>query len=279
MTFVPMSSLSLEARVTLWNRAYEGYAVPAHFDASIVERMQSLGDLDDERSLVMIEDGEPVAFAALGLRGERAWLGGFGVVAARRRVGLGRRVLEAWFRAAVAAGARHARLEVLEPNLAAHALYASHGFRDARWLEVWSLTGAPTDAAPAGVEVVPIAEALAALDAFPSPADPWQREVASIRNLGDAAVGLRAGRSSSPQGVAVLVPGPGRVGVMQLRSAANEAGRAAASALLDAAIARAEGGPVRCINVDPEDSLSTLFRTRGGQLEIRQYEMTRSLEP
>lgn len=276
MDLTTMAALDPDSQVSLWNRAYEGYFVPVHFDAAAIERMRAVGDLDDERSPVLMEGDEPVAFGALGLRGDRAWLGGFGVVANRRRTGLGRKALAAWFDVARRAGARTASLEVLEPNVAAHALYLAHGFRVTRWLDVWSLASPPDAEPPSRVQRVPAADVIGAIEELPSAPDPWQRELSAARRLGDSVVGLRVGGTRDPEGLALVAPGPGRVGVLQMR-VARTADPATAQLLLDAALAMAPGGALRWINLDPGDPMSGVLRARGATLEIRQREMALEL--
>ena len=59
-------------------------------DEAAVEFLVRTFDLDLDASLVAVDDGEPVGLVNLGVRGERGWIGGLGVVAEARRRGLGR---------------------------------------------------------------------------------------------------------------------------------------------------------------------------------------------
>ena len=69
-------------------------------------------DLDLAASRVARAGGEPVGIALLGLRGDRGWIGGMGVVPGARREGLGRRLM-----AAVIEQARsRARLRSVRPR-------------------------------------------------------------------------------------------------------------------------------------------------------------------
>jgi ribosomal-protein-alanine N-acetyltransferase len=75
---------------------------------------------------------EPLGFALCLPAGEAYDLAAVGVVAARRRGGIARRLLAHCETAARAAGARRLMLEVAEDNAAARGLYASAGFREAQ---------------------------------------------------------------------------------------------------------------------------------------------------
>lgn len=276
LEWTTLAALDPEARVDLWHRAYEGYAVPTHFDRATLDLMGRIGDLDDAHSPVLRVGGETVGFGALGLRGERAWLGGFGVALPWRRRGLGRRLLEAWFDAARSRGARRAQLEVLEPNAAARALYEAQGFRSVRWLEVWSLAAVPA-ADAAVVERVDVPEAHGAIDALSGPVEPWQRDAAVVRAFAPESLGLRVGPASAPLGAAVVRPAPGRVSVLRLRTAAGAPREGVIAALLAAAMTHTGATSLRWLNVAEDDPGSAALRELGGQLEIRQVEMARAL--
>lgn len=275
LAWTTMAALSAAERVETWNRAYEGYFMPAHFDDAALETMRRVGDLVAERSPVLLLDGEIAGFAAHGQRGDRAWLGGFGVAAPHRRRGLGTRVLHAWYDVVRGAGVSHAQLEVLEPNEAARALYSANGFRPVRWLEVWTVASADPAWNAAGVERVGTSEALDALARLPGPDEPWQRATACVRGFHDEIVGLRVGLAGHPSGAAAIRPGPGRVSVLQLRAAPGPMQATTIGALLASAFGAAGGGPLRWINVPEDDPASAVLRTGGRVPEIRQVEMAR----
>lgn len=272
-----LAALEPEARLRLWNRAYEGYAVPAHFDAGVLHLMGRLGDIDEAESPVLLDGHEPVAFGALGRRGDRAWLGGFGVVASHRRRGVGAEALGRWMDRARSLGATRASLEVLEANAAARALYRAHGFREGRWLEVWSVAAMDHAAVLEPPRDLPIEDALAVIDRLPGPGEPWQRESKSVRNLGSEASAFALGEAAAPTGAAVVRVGPGRAGILRLRAAAGPGHADRVLSLLAAAARRVEGGAVRWINVAEDDPACEVLRRAGGTLEIRQVEMTKAL--
>src|SRR5205085_1520052 len=132
----------------------------------------------------------------LGVRGDRGWIGGLGVVPAARRRGLGRALMEA----VLAEAPPEVTLEVIEQNEAAIRLYEDLGFERVRLLEVWSLD------AEVQASDVRVAE--------PSPAGerdlPWQRADASLRPGYE--------RLEVDGGAAVVRGSGGTISLLQLRA-------------------------------------------------------------
>ena len=237
---IPASELSVAELAALFTAGYEGYFVPMHVDEPMMQSFVELWDLDLSRSRV--EPGEGIAM--LGVRGDRGWVGGLGVVPAARRKGLGRALMEA----ILADAPPVVRLEVLEQNEPAIALYESLGFRHVRWLEVWTLA-APVEATDVrDVEPRPLGQ-----DGLP-----WQRQ--------DASLPAEYQRIETAGGEALIrVNGP-RVGVLQLRADDADAART----LLSAACARGES--LHYVNVPEGDPASQALSDLGAKLDVRQVE-------
>lgn len=217
----PANFLSSGALAALWNAVYDGYWFDVHVDEASLARRLQLGDIALDRSLSLTDGRRPIGFSLLGVRGAEGWIGGFGVVADARRRGHALTLLEAHVSLYGALRLARVRLEVLQQNDAAHALYRRHGFTDTRPLAVLR--------APDRLTSAPIA--LAALPddaASPTPADApaWQRDVAALARY----------------------PDPLRRGYALVR-----AGRPIGRAWLEDAGA----GPVRLVSVDGDDE-STL---------------------
>src|SRR5262245_52171422 len=101
--------------------------------------MVEVFDLDPAASLVAVDAGQPIGLANLGRRGERTWLGGIGVVPARRGQGVGELLNRKLLDRARALGANEMALEVIVENAPAIALYEKLGFEQVRDLDVLSL--------------------------------------------------------------------------------------------------------------------------------------------
>src|SRR5690242_19395212 len=158
--------------------------MPVQMDEAGLRAHAAVGDLRlDLSPLWLDEDGRAAALAALGLRGERGWIGGFGVAGERRGQGLGARLGEATIEAARDAGARRLQLEVLAGNDTARRLYERLGFVGTRELLLLQRPAdAPLpDASADEVQETTVEEAIGA----PSPlAQAWQREPAALAAAG-----------------------------------------------------------------------------------------------
>ncbi len=148
MDTLPASAFSLSELTDSWNLGYADYFVPLRFTEGILRQHFRAGDIDLERSVVLVEAGALVGFSFLGVRGRRGWVGGLGVAPAYRGRGLSRAVLEAQLAVVRAAGLDVMQLEVLTQNWA-QKVYARAGFTVTRRLVklAGSLPGAARGAA------------------------------------------------------------------------------------------------------------------------------------
>jgi ribosomal protein S18 acetylase RimI-like enzyme len=245
MTIVPADTLDLAELAALFSAGYEGYFVPLHVDEAALTFMVGAWDIDLARSRIALRGDERIGVAMLGLRGERGWIGGLGVVPGARRSGVGRALMEAVLAEAPAA----VSLEVIEQNEPAIRLYESLGFERTRILEVWSLSEEPPPATAHTVEPRPLGQA----------GLPWQRA--------DESLPAEFERIEVEGASAVIrISGP-RVSVLQLEAHDETA----AEALL--AAARARGESLHYVNVPEGDPASAAFEALGGKLDLRQFEM------
>ena len=264
VALVPADSIDLDALTALFNGAYSDYFVPLKLDRGGLELTIDICDIELPASRVAVEDGEPVAFAFLALRGDEGWIGGMGTLPTHRRRGLGEEALKAVLAEAEARGARSVRLEVIEQNEPARRLYEKLGFERERDLNVWILDSAPpqvTKAQPADP-----AEAHAWIRANRRAQEPWQRADETLERM--------QGRGLAHE--ALTVGGDGAAlyrgsGVLQL-AARDE--KAAANLL--AAVA-AQGDGLRFVNVPEGDPANAALAFLKAKLQLRQHEMRASL--
>ncbi len=268
--FTPAGALQPAALAALLGEVYADYPVPMHMDEGVLAFMCEAFDLDLDASCVAWRDGRAVGVALLGLRGDQAWVGGMGVAPAARRAGLGEALMRELIGGARARGARTLRLEVLESNAPARALYAKLGFRETGRLEVWSWAGAP-GAGVARAEAPAAARArIAAARRAP---EPWQRADETVDRLDVSTPALRA--VSTPGGDAVYRVTAGRASVLQLHAATE----AEAGALLDAIRGRSGVESVRFLNLPAGSPASDALRARGAACDVTQVEMSLTLKP
>jgi GNAT superfamily N-acetyltransferase len=231
---VPADRFSLAELAALYEPAYEGYFVPVQVDEATMRFMVEWWDIDLARSRVV----EGKGFAFLAVRGERAWIGGVGVVPSARRQGIARALMES----VLAEAPGEVTLEVIEQNVAAKRLYDDLGFEPTRMLEVWSLPEVPEVAAQAA-EPAPLGQH----------GLPWQRADESLP---------QGYERLEVEGGAILLRGGG---VLQLDARDEDV----AAALLS------RGRALSFVNVPEGDVATGALARLGGTRTLRQYEMRR----
>jgi GNAT superfamily N-acetyltransferase len=145
VTFAPAASYTLDALGDIFTRSFEDYFYPGTTTAAILSARMRTEQIDLQRSLVMRVGNDLAGIALLGLRGDRAWCGGFGVLLPFRGRGLAHELVAAMLDQARQASARGCGLEVLTRNQRAIKTYARAGFQPQRDLQVleWHQPQAP----------------------------------------------------------------------------------------------------------------------------------------
>src|SRR5437868_13630547 len=136
LSFLSASSFTLDAFADIVTRSFEAYAYDISMTAALISRRACVDSVDLYRSLVMLVGDEPAGMAVLGLRRDRAWCGGFGVMLPFRGRGLSHQLTAALLDQARQAGAREFSLEVLTHNQPAITTYARAGLEVRRDLLV-----------------------------------------------------------------------------------------------------------------------------------------------
>ena len=125
MNIVPADTLSIAELAELFTAGYEGYFVPIQVDAATIALH---GRRVGHRPHALARRAGRRRRATSAVRGERAWIGGLGVVPAKRRRGVGRALMEA----VLAEAPPLVTLEVIEQNEPAIRLYEQLGFERTR---------------------------------------------------------------------------------------------------------------------------------------------------
>jgi GNAT superfamily N-acetyltransferase len=253
------TELSRPQLAEVFTAAYEGYSVPFQVDEPRLAQMVDAFDIDLDRSLVAWEGERAIGLANLGVRGERTWLGGVGVVLDHRRRGIGEQLTRRLMDNARSAGAREMVLEVIVENTPAIALYEKLGFRTLRRVEVLALAAAGGDLA----EELEPADARRRIAAARTEAEPWQREDATVDNL-DGVCALAAGGAT-----AVYRMEGDRVNLLQAAGEGDDLAR-----LLAALRAR---GSIFALNYPADSVVATALRDAGAAVPVRQLEMVAGL--
>lgn len=262
---VPAATLGSEELAALFTAVYAGYWHPIALDADAFERMVATNDLDLAASRVAMTGGRAIGVAVLGVRDRTGWVGGMGVLPERRGEGLGARLTAALLDAAVGRSVETVRLEVLEQNAPAIAIYRRLGFEPLRDVVVWQLGAAPAAADASAVEDFVLDEALERLAAAELDAA-WQRAPGTIRNMRAAGASLAAVRLGP--GVAVFATGNGHASLLELTAPDTPT----AAALLAAPFARGATG-LLWLNGLEEGVVATALRDAGAVALARQHEL------
>jgi ribosomal protein S18 acetylase RimI-like enzyme len=246
--------------------AFSDYVVPMKPAPEALREMFTRRGWAPELSSGIFDGDRLVAFTINGLDGTSGYDTGSGVIPSHRRRGLARQTMEHSIELLRKAGATRYVLEVLEPNVAAAALYREVGFAETRRLDCWTLvvlerTGDIEDPNP-----LPEGERGLWWDVQPS----WQNSTASILRARDRHVVLGDGDS-----YAIVFPSTGDVPQFAVRREARR--RGLGTRLLQDAAAAA-GKPLRLINVDARDEgIAAFLAALGAQRFVRQIEMERFL--
>jgi GNAT superfamily N-acetyltransferase len=249
----------------LFNAGFSGYLVPMHHDEATFQTHLDRNDIDLAASPVLL-DGDPVAFALVGIRETDAWIGGAGTVPTARRRGYARRTMQAALDSSRARGCRSVWLEVIDANAAARGLYEQLGFQTTRDLLVWRLPRSPESGETTVIELGRARSWIAANRLSP---EPWQRADPVIPKLEGDGLTLRAlgvERDGELTGAAICMIAGDSARVLQI-AAPDEV--VAASLLRSAASA----GALSLGTFPADEPASRAMASLGGELFVRQHEM------
>jgi ribosomal protein S18 acetylase RimI-like enzyme len=263
LTLRPASDLAFDDLLSLWNGAYAGYFVPLVFERAMLERHVRRSGLDLSRSVVGAIDGEDFGLSLVGFRGERAWIGGFGVCEPFRRRGLATRLMAAHLQRLDAQGVVETWLEVIAAN-PAREVYHRSGFEEVRELKLYE--GEPVPGAPGrSISVAELAEAHASFNAV-RPA--WRRDMPT---LDDAIRVEGASVLAVERGYAVAAMQGERLFVFDAAAEDVEAGER----LLGALAAAWPGVSVRLVDQPAGSPLALACKAAGFSNPFDQWEMVR----
>jgi ribosomal protein S18 acetylase RimI-like enzyme len=284
-SLLPAARMPHAERAALWNEAFSDYYAPGSLTAESLQAFERTCDLDLEASRIVMDEGVPVAFGMLGIRGSLGWVGGMGVVPSARRRGHGRRVMVTLLETARERRLQAVSLEVLVQNDPAIPLYESLGFRTTRLLEVWE-RAADAPAAGPGVPArpLPMAEAADLAARWRLDRVPWQRELGSMRAVfpdlqalvADQPDAPRAGEPGGGGALAIFRAGPERVGLVELVASPGAGGAArdrALESLLATILATFPARPARLLNLPEGDPAGAALARAGTVVSHRQWEM------
>lgn len=279
----PADSVLRKDLVSALNQAYEGYFVP------IVLTLYSFDELVQRESIVLnssvvaLDGDQVVGMGLLGVRGERGWVGGMGVIPSHRRRGISRKVLDALLRSAKKLKLKTVQLEVITDNIPAYELYKDMGFKTTRTLMVVGRDARGNVPDPpmtfmdnVRVKPVPLAEILPSLKNIEPVPVPWQRETLVIERSGAFFKALIAIQEPGDVvlGVCIYAEHGDNIDLIRLASASVDAGQMLATHL----VTKYPLSYISYLNVADNDPLLPVLEATGFRVGLKQYEMIYLLE-
>ncbi|MBN1565101.1 MAG: GNAT family N-acetyltransferase [Anaerolineae bacterium] len=185
VTYHPVASVDFGDFTTAFNHAYRDYYVQIFMTTESFRALMDRDDLSLESSVVAVCDDRIVGMGLLGVRAATGWIGGLGVIPDYRRQGIGRQMMHYLLDCARDQDLAQVKLEVIEVNEKAHALYRQLGFVDMRYLHYFTRDPAPiSDLSHVyQIERHNPAALLGYFTAFHPVANPWQRDYPSLSKL------------------------------------------------------------------------------------------------
>jgi ribosomal protein S18 acetylase RimI-like enzyme len=262
----PAGEYDIARLAALFTAAYEGYYVPFAISESTLRYMVDAYQLDLGASRVALLGDETVGLANLGVRGDRGWIGGIGVIPSARRRGIARALMEAVLDEARRLELAEVWLEVLERNEPAYRLYEQLGFRTTRDVDVWVLDGMEGEGRGSAWEV-PLDAACARVRELRASPEPWQRADETLEYMRGLDPPLRGLRTDGA--VAIYRAAPQAISLVQI--AGDEEDTADLLTSL-----RAEG-TINALNLPAGEAAADAMHTLGGRIAARQHEMRLTL--
>ena len=264
-----LTGLNAVELAAAFNTAYTEYVVPFVMSEAAARQHVAAYAIAPERSILWRDpSGAGVGLAALGMRGDRGWVGGFGIAPAWRGRGLSGPLLARLLERARAGGLRRVQLEVITSNERPIRTYERAGFRRTRELVFLTRDDGATPTEERGLlrEVEP--QALLAAPPFAPVAPCWQREAASLVHQPELR-GLILGAPAATRAYAVvsLAATAATIGAIAGES------EVALTALVAALAAHLPGRTLRLANEPEESPLPALLLRDGWRELLRQHEM------
>ena len=262
------ATLTHQGMADAFNLVYTGYFVPVAIGARDAHALMQAGDIALDASPLLLDDtGAVVAFAALGVRGTRGWVGGFGVAPANRGRGISHQLIGALLDCAQRMGVHTVALEVLVQNVSAIRTYLHAGFVQHRDLRTFRCE--QPDATEDGSDITQADPAVllphrAQIGAPP----PWQREPASVEKV-PGMVGLVYGRPEAPQAFLLSRTSDDAVTIVDMAAPDTET----TIRLVGALARRSPGRPMRLTNEPAESPVCVALASLGWEEIHRQHEM------
>ena len=186
----PASSVDLIDLIEAINLAYSDYFVPLKFTEDYFKIFVDREALDLGAGVVALRDGQIIGSCMLGIRENKGWVGGMGIIPAYRRHGIGRAIINYLIAQGRERNLTQLELEVITQNTPAVKLYEDVGFERTRTLLIFDRPATlvtPTDGYM--VRKAEFDTVLRRFDDFHDEPNPWQRAKETLAKYENAITG------------------------------------------------------------------------------------------
>lgn len=278
ITYCPAAEVDFDAFTATFNRAYSDYYVPISMNPLTFRSLISRDDLSLESSIAALDGDTIVGMGMLGIRESRGWIGGMGVIPEYRRQGIGRQIMRSLLENAHKHALAEVRLEVIEANTGAYALYQQLGFVDNRYLLILERDPAPPPEVIQHyrVESYPPEDLLAYYTNFHNASSNcWQRDLPSLQALTRHVDGWAALENNMVVGYVIGWADDRGVRIIDIATAPHNNRVEVAQALLAALHRQSPGTEGSLYNLAQDDPALSAFKAGGYTVAFRQIEMRR----
>ena len=126
------NTFTIEELTDIYNQTRIDYIVPMPMNAARLNEYINNYDLDLERSVVALANGDAIGLGMLGVRQDHTWITRLGVVPGKRHYGAGEALMRYLIEQSWDLNASHIVLEVILNNVPAYRLFRKLGFQENR---------------------------------------------------------------------------------------------------------------------------------------------------
>ncbi|NDJ87518.1 MAG: GNAT family N-acetyltransferase [Chloroflexi bacterium] len=282
ISLYPADEVDFKAFIHAFNAAYHDYYVPIVLNQTSLRALIRRDSIDLSASVAAVDGDRVVGTSLLAIRGLQGWIGGVGVVPAYRRQGIARQMMQYLLDIGRQRQLAKIRLEVVERNAAAYALYQKLGFVVQRRLLM--LERPPTRVTPNedySVSSCNTFEALQYYDVFHVQPNPWQRSSQALHDLAANLTGWLVAHKTMSEMVVAYAIGwytDDRAHFLDVASNPDFSQQAEAIAALFASIHHdLPGATGHIVNLAEDNIAQVPLQALGYRETLAQYEMLYSL--
>ena len=279
ITYQPVSNVDFDDFTAAFNLAYSDYYVNIFMTSDSFRALMQRDDLVQGSSVAALDGDQIVGMGLLGVRASTGWIGGLGVIPGYRRQGIGRHMMHALIERAREHQLERVKLEVIEANTKAYALYHQLGFTDIRYLHYIQREPGSSSKSPKSFQIERQNPEilLEYFDAFHDTENPWQRGYPSLNKLAAHMRGWAVLENDEIIGYALGWSDHNQIRISDIATRPNTQRAEIAHALLAHLHQLYPDAHAMSINVADDDPALDGYQDMGYTTHLRQHEMCLTL--